>query len=48
MPNQIWEDISLDFIGLLNSDGFNSIFVTVDRLSKQVHFSILKYPFIAQ
>lgn len=49
IPNQIWEDISLDFIECLpNSDGFNSILVTVDQLSKQAHFSALKHLFTAQ
>ena len=38
IPEQPWEDISIDFVtGLPASDGFNTICVIVDRFSKQWH-----------
>jgi hypothetical protein len=50
IPTWKWEDISMDFImGLPRTDkGFDSIWVIIDRLTKIVHFLLVKtyYPVI--
>ena len=44
MLELIWKDLTMDFIeGLPKSNGFNSIFVIVDCLSKYAHFIHLRH-----
>lgn len=48
VPTGPWQDISMDFIdGLPKSEGFDSIMVVVDRLTKFAHFIPLKHPYSA-
>jgi len=43
IPNQKWEEISMDFIeGLLVSEGKDKIFIAVNRLTKYAHFIAMK------
>ena len=49
IPNQAWENISMNFIeGLPKSEGRDSILVVVDKFTKFAYFIGLTRPFIAQ
>lgn len=46
IPEKNWIDISMDFIhGLPRSQGYEVIFVVVDRLSKYSHFFPMAHPY---
>lgn len=48
IPNQMWIEVSMDFIeGLPLSNGYSVIMVVVDRLTKYAHFVALKHPYTA-
>nr|GEV89579.1 reverse transcriptase [Tanacetum cinerariifolium] len=49
IPNGIFSDVSMDFIGgLPKVKGKDTIFVVVDRLTKYAHFVLLGHPFLAE
>lgn len=44
-----WHDLTKDFIdGLPKSEGYDTIMVIVDRLTKYTHFVPLRHPFNAK
>ena len=46
IPEQIWEDVAMDFItGLPSSNGHTVIMVVIDRLSKYAYLASLKFDF---
>ncbi|KAF8112041.1 hypothetical protein N665_0068s0008 [Sinapis alba] len=49
IPNQVWEDLSMDFVdGLPRFDSHTSIMVVVDQLSKAAHLVPLAHPYTAK
>ncbi|WVZ52625.1 LOW QUALITY PROTEIN: hypothetical protein U9M48_003668 [Paspalum notatum var. saurae] len=49
IPAGVWQDLSMDFIeGLPKSEGYSTIMVVVDRLTKMAHFVALRHPYTAQ
>ena len=50
IPVWKWEDISMDFIVGLprTTNGYNSIWVIVDHLTKSAHFISVKIPYTAK
>ena len=48
IPSQAWEQISIDFVkGLPKYEGFDTILVVVDKMTKFSHFITLAHPFNA-
>lgn len=49
VPDQVWEDVSMDFIdGLPRSDGNTALMVVVDRLINSAHLISLSHPYTAR
>ncbi|WVZ53504.1 hypothetical protein U9M48_004435 [Paspalum notatum var. saurae] len=48
IPSGVWQDLSMDYIdGLPKSEGYSTIMVVVDRLTKAAHFIAVKHPYTA-
>lgn len=48
VPDAAWQVVTLDFVeGLPKSDGYNSVLVVVDKLTKYAHFLPLSHPYTA-
>lgn len=45
---QVWKDVSMNFIGFPTSHGKSNMLVIVDKLFKYSHFISLSHPFIAK
>ena len=46
IPSEPWHDLTMDFVeGLPKSEGYDTIMVVVDRLTKFAHFVPLRHPF---
>ena len=49
IPSQVWEELSMDFIGRFpKAQGMDTILVVVERLTKYSHFISLSHPYIAK
>src|SRR4051812_16241276 len=49
IPTRPWQIISMDIIGeLLESQGFNAIFIVIDHFSKQIHAILINMSLTAE
>ena len=46
LPLQVWDEVTMDFVeDLPKAEGYSSLLVVVDRLSKYAHFLCLRHPY---